>query len=132
MKSVIFIISFLVSSNLHAQSDLHTILKGSELILTGLTVLKVARSDAMQDTKIIDKLCIKNKLNETIIWRISGKDLAGADLIKEIIIPKEGKECLYALPKGIYTYEIELANKEIYKKGEYKFDKETTITIKEL
>jgi hypothetical protein len=35
------------------------------------------------------------------------------------------------LPKGIYTYEIVMTNKEIYKKGEYKFEDEVVITIKD-
>ena len=33
------------------------------------------------------------------------------------VIQKDGKECLLELPKGIYTYEIVLATKEIFKKG---------------
>ena len=31
----------------------------------------------------------------------------------------------------IYTYEIDLSNKEVYKKGEYKFNEEITITVKD-
>ena len=46
-------------------------------------------------------------------------------------IVKEGKEYLYILPKGIYTYEIVLTNKEIYKKGEYKFEDDVVIIVKE-
>jgi hypothetical protein len=60
-----------------------------------------------------------------------GKNQEGDDVKKELVIPKDGKECLLELPKGIYTYEIVLANKEIYKKGEYKFDDEIIITVKE-
>ena len=50
---------------------------------------------------------------------------------KELVIQKDGKECAFEVPKGIFTYEIVLANKEIYKKGEYKFNEEITITVKE-
>ena len=50
---------------------------------------------------------------------------------RELVIPKEGKECLFDIPKGIYTYEVILSNKEIYKKGEYKFLEELTMVIKE-
>lgn len=47
-----------------------------------------------------------------------------------MVIQKDGKEFVFELPKGTYTYEIVLANKEIYKKGEYKFNEEITIIIK--
>ena len=47
------------------------------------------------------------------------------------LIPKDGKECLLELPKGIYTYEIVLPNNEVLKKGEYKFIEEITITVKD-
>ncbi len=60
-----------------------------------------------------------------------GKNAEGEDVKKELVIQKEGKECLLELLKGIYTYEIELSNREIYKKGEYKFDEEIIITVKE-
>ncbi len=48
-----------------------------------------------------------------------------------MIIQKEGKECVFELPKGIYTYEILLSNNEVFKKGEYKFNEDITITVKE-
>ena len=41
------------------------------------------------------------------------------------------KNAFLELPKGIYTYEIVLANKEVFKKGEYKIDDEITITVKQ-
>ncbi|WP_165764403.1 hypothetical protein [Flavobacterium aurantiibacter] len=47
-----------------------------------------------------------------------------------MVIQKDGKECVFEVPKGIYTYEIVLPNKEIYKRGEYKFNEEVTITVK--
>jgi len=60
-----------------------------------------------------------------------GKNEEGDEVKKELVIPKDGKECLLVLPKGIYTYEITLSNKEIYKKGEYKFDEDIVMTIKQ-
>ena len=42
-----------------------------------------------------------------------------------------GAEDLTELSKGIYTYEVVLPNKEIYKKGEYKFNEDVVITIKD-
>ena len=50
---------------------------------------------------------------------------------KKLIIKKEGKECFLELPKGIYTYEIILSNKEVFKKGENKIDDETVVTVKQ-
>jgi hypothetical protein len=76
-------------------------------------------------------LCVKNKLTEKITFRVAGKNEEGDDVKKELVIPKDGKECLLEVPKGIYTYEIVLPNKEIYKKGEYKLEDEIIITVKE-
>ena len=57
--------------------------------------------------------------------------IAGPWMLTMLVdIQKDGKECVFELPKGIYTYEIVLANKEVYKKGEYKFNEEITITVK--
>jgi hypothetical protein len=114
-----------------SQSGLETAIKGGELLLSGLTVLKISKSDVKKDSKVIESVCIKNKLNDKITFRIVGKNENDEDVKKELVIQKEGKECLYALAKGIYTYEIVLANKEIYKKGEYKFEDDIVITIKE-
>ena len=114
-----------------AQSDLQNVLKGGELLLSGLSILKISKSDTKKDSKVIESVCVKNKLNEKITFRIVGKTQEGDDVKKELVIPKDGKECLFLLPKGIYTYEIVLANKEIYKKGEYKFDEDVVITVKE-
>ena len=114
-----------------AQSDLQNVIKGGELLLGGLSIFKVAKSEPKSDSKTIKSLCVKNKLAEKITFSIVGKNQEGDEVKKELVIPKDGKECLLELPKGIYTYEIVLANKEIYKKGEYKFDDEIIITVKE-
>ena len=114
-----------------AQSDLQTVIKGGELLLSGLTVFKVAKSDSKLNSKVIESVCVKNKLVDKITFRIVGKNEEGDEIKKELVVQKDGKECLFALPKGIYTYEVVLPNKEIYKKGEYKFDEEVVITIKD-
>ncbi len=114
-----------------AQSDLQNVLKGGELLLSGLTIFKVAKSDGKSDSKIIESVCVKNKLVDKITFRIVGKNEEGDDIKKELVIQKDGKECLFVLPKGIYTYEVVLPNKDIYKKGEYKFDEDVVITIKD-
>ena len=114
-----------------AQADLNNVIKGGELLLSGLTIFKVAKSEDKSTSKTIKSVCVKNKLSEKITFRIMGKNAEGDDIKKELVIPKDGKECLFMLPKGIYTYEIVLANKEIYKKGEYKFEDDVVITVKE-
>ena len=120
-----------MSQLLFSQTDLNNVIKGGELLLSGLSVLKTSKSEAKKDSKIIESVCVKNKLTDRITFRIVGKNEAGDDVKKELVIPKEGKECLFLLPKGIYTYEIVLTNKEIYKKGEYKFEDDVVITVKE-
>ncbi len=113
-----------------SQSDLQTALKGGELLLTGLSVFKTTKG-SKTDSKFIESVCVKNKLVDKITFRIVGKNEEGDEIKKELVIQKDGKECLFVLPKGIYTYEVVLPNKEIYKKGEYKFDEEVVITIKD-
>ena len=125
---LIFTNSFLFS---YCQSDVDKILKGGEIIVNGLSFLKKDKSEAKEtNSKIIESVCIKNKLTDKITFIISGKDAEDNTIKKEMVIQKDGKECVFELPKGIYTYEIVLANKEIYKKGEYKFNEEITITVK--
>ena len=113
-----------------AQSDLQTALKGGELLLTGLSIFKTTKG-SKNDSKIIESVCVKNKLVDKITFRIVGKNEEGDEIKKELVIQKDGKECLFELPKGIYTYEVVLPNKDIYKKGEYKFDEDVVITIKD-
>ena len=125
---LIFTNSFLFS---YCQSDVDKILKGGEIIVNGLSFLKKDKSEAKEtNSKVIESVCIKNKLTDKITFIISGKDAEDNTIKKEMVIQKDGKECVFELPKGIYTYEIVLANKEVYKKGEYKFNEEITITVK--
>ncbi len=128
-KIIVAIVSLLPMITF-AQSDLQTALKGGELLLTGLSVFKTTKG-SKTDSKIIESVCVKNKLVDKITFRIVGKNEEGDEIKKELVIQKDGKECLFVLPKGIYTYEVVLPNKEIYKKGEYKFDEDVIITIKD-
>ena len=131
MKLKILFILLLMCQLLFSQTDLNNIIKGGELLLSGLSILKISKSDAKKESKVIESVCVKNKLNDRITFRIVGKNEEGDNIKKELVIPKDGKECLFMLPKGIYTYEIVLTNKEIYKKGEYKFEDDVVITVKE-
>ena len=125
---LIFTNSFLFS---YSQSDVDKILKGGEILINGLSFLKKDKSEVKEtNSKVIESVCVKNKLTDKITFIILGKDEEGNSVKKEMVVQKDGKECVFELPKGIYTYEIVLANKETYKKGEYKFNEEITITVK--
>jgi hypothetical protein len=130
MKNLFLLLMFF-SFSAFSQSDVEKILKGGEIIVNGLSFLKKDKSESKEtNSKVIESVCIKNKLTDKITFIISGKDAEDNTIKKEMVIQKEGKECVFELPKGIYTYEIVLANKEVYKKGEYKFNEEITITVK--
>jgi len=135
MKSKIVLINFFLLFNIlfcYSQSDIDKILKGGEIIVNGLTFLKKDKSEVKEtNSKVIESVCIKNKLTDKITFSLVGKDEEDNVIKKELVIQKDGKECCFELPKGIYTYEIVLANKEVYKKGEYKFNEEITITVKQ-
>ena len=124
---------FLFFFNLtNAQSDFDKVLKGGEIIVNGLSFLKNNKSETKEtNSKLIESICIKNKLADKITYIMVGKDSEDNVVKKELVIQKDGKECVFDIPKGIYTYEIVLANKEVYKKGEYKFNEEITITVKQ-
>jgi hypothetical protein len=127
----IFLISLFFPLISFSQSDINKILKGGEIIVNGLSFLKKDKSSEKENnSKVIESICIKNKLTDKITFIISGKHSEDNTIKKEMVIQKDGKECVFELPKGIYTYEIVIANKEVYKKGEYKFNEEITITVK--
>jgi hypothetical protein len=132
MKKIIITIVFLLPLFCFPQSDIDKVLKGGEIIVNGLSFLKGNKSNlSSTSSKVVESVCIKNKLEDKITFSLVGKDEDGNPIKKELVIQKDGKECVFEIPKGIYTYEIVLANKEIYKKGEYKFNEEITITVKE-
>ena len=131
MNKIRILIICLITISSYSQSDVDKILKGGEIIVNGLSFLKKDKSEVKEtNSKVIESVCIKNKLTDKITFIISGKDAEDNSIKKEMVIQKDGKECVFELPKGIYTYEIVLANKEVYKKGEYKFNEEITITVK--
>lgn len=131
MKKIIIIFYF-ISFFSYSQSNFEKVLRSGEIIVTGLSFLKKDKSQAKEtNSKVIESVCVKNKLIDKITFKIEGKDQEDNVVKKELVIQNDGKECLFELPKGIYTYEIILANKEVYKKGEYKFEEEIIITVKD-
>jgi hypothetical protein len=113
-----------------AQTDFDKALKAGEVLLSGFSILKASKSDTKSDSKTISSVCIKNKLLEKITVTLTGKDDQDNKVVKEMVVQNDGKECVFNIPKGIYTYEILLANKDVFKKGEYKFDDDVVITVK--
>ena len=128
MKKIFILILILFPIIFFAQSDIEKVLKGGEIIINGLSFFKGGKSS---NSKTIESICVKNKLTEKITFKIVGKDEQDNDIKKDLVIQKDGKECFLELPKGIYTYEIILSNKDIFKKGDYKFDDDITITVKQ-
>jgi hypothetical protein len=127
-----FLILFLFSNFIQAQT-LETLIKGGELLVTGFSIFKTSKltesKDKKVDSKFVATVCVKNKLAEKITVKLEGKDSEGSKVIKELVVQNDGKECVFEIPKGIYTYEIILSNKEVFKKGEYKFEEEITIMV---
>ncbi|AWA29108.1 hypothetical protein HYN48_02845 [Flavobacterium magnum] len=130
MKTLFCLLIIIFPSFSYPQSDLDKTLKAGELLLGGLSILKVAKTDPKKDSRTIESVCVKNKLAEKITFRLEGKDSQDNDIKKEMVVQNDGKECVFNLPKGIYTYEVVLASKDIYKRGEYKFEDDVIITIK--
>lgn len=128
MKKIL-VLFLMLSNSVFSQNDLDKLLKASEVLLTGFTIFK-STNDTKNDSKTISSVCIKNRLEDKITFKLFGKDDQDNKVEKELIVQNDGKECVFNIPKGVYNYEIILSNKEIYKKGEYKFDDDVVITIK--
>jgi hypothetical protein len=138
MKLIVTVFVILLSfSSTQAQiTGFDKSLKVGELLVNGLLVLKGGKSARQDDSKTVEKVCIKNKFPEKLGVKFHGNfktdDTSESETFdKELVIPKSGKECLYDLPKGVWDYEFTLANGEVYKKGQLKIDGEITITAGE-
>ena len=115
MKNIL--LAALLPCLMHGQSDLETVIRGGEILLTSLTAFKMAKSDPY--AKSIENVCVRNKLDEKITFILTGKDEEGEEVKKEIIVAKGGKECMLNIQKGIYTYEVLLTDETVYKKYNY-------------
>jgi hypothetical protein len=113
MFTIRIVLFTLIFNTTYSQSDLDRILKGGEIIVNGLSFLKKDKTEfkTTANTKVIESLCLKNKMNHKITFKFEGKDAEDNTIKNELVIPKDGKECCLEISKGIYTYEIVLANK---------------------
>ena len=104
MKKLLFLLLF--SSFIQAQT-LETLIKGGELLVTGISIFKTTKLTASKekaiDSKVVATVCVKNKLAEKITVKFDGKDAEGTKVTKELIVQTDGKECVFEIPKGIYT-----------------------------
>lgn len=127
---VFFILTF--SLNLKSQtptSGLDTGLAIGNILVQGYMALKGNTAKQTDpNARTVDSFCFKNKMNEKITVKINGK-IEDEEIKKELVIQKDEKECIYNLPKGIYTYEVLLSSKDTYQKGEHKVSQETLMTI---
>lgn len=99
------------------------------LLIQGFTALKGnTAKHADPNSKTVESFCFKNKMDEKVTVKLSGK-IEDEEVKKELVLQKDGKECTYNLPKGVYTYEILLSSKDTYQKGEYKVEEESLMTI---
>lgn len=131
MKVVVLVVLVLLQCQSHAQSDLDRVIKGGEILLGGLAFVKTAYMDPEANSANVKKTTFKNKLGQKIVLRLYIQDEEENEVQEELIIPDDGKEALYNLRKGVWRYEIEIAEGEIFKKGQFNIEKTAVITLKE-
>lgn len=130
MKIIFSFLATLALLSAYPQSTIETTVRAGQVLLGGLSILKSSKGNADKANPIIASVCVKNKLAEKITFTMDGQDAKGNDVSKELVVQNDGKECVFNIPKGVYSYAVILPNKEIYKKGEYRFDEDVIITIK--
>ena len=59
MKLKILFILLLMCQLLFCQTDINNIIKGGELVLSGLSVLKINKSYTKKESKVIESVCVK-------------------------------------------------------------------------
>ena len=114
MKKIYMFFAFLMSFNCFAQSDVEKVLKGGEILVNGLSFFKGNKS--ADNSKVVESVCIKNKLSDKITFTLIGKDSEGNAIKKELVIQKDSKECVFELPKGIYIAKIKSSRNTVAKK----------------
>lgn len=128
-KIFIFFFSLAITYNSYSQSDFEKTLQAGAILINGLSFIKGNKSKP--DSKTVEFFCVKNKLTDKVTFKLVGKTDDGDEIKKELVIQNDGKECVYEIPKGVWSYEIILVNKETLKKGEFKLDDDITIVVKD-
>lgn len=73
----------------YSQSDFEKVIKSVEIIVNGLSFLKGNESETKStNSKVIESVCVKNKLRDKITFSLVGKDQDGNT------IKKEGEKCV--------------------------------------
>jgi hypothetical protein len=89
-------------SNFIQAQTLETLIKGGELLVTGISIFKTTKltesKDKTVDSKFIATVCVKNKLAEKITVKLEGKDSEGSKVLKELVVQNDGKECVFEIP----------------------------------
>ena len=121
MKTLLIVLFLLLFTlNLKSQIPTTGLDKGlaiGNILIQGYMALRNNGSKNVDpNAKTVDSFCFKNKMDERIIVKLLGK-IEENDISKELVIPKNEKECTYNLPKGIYTYEVLLSSKDTFQKG---------------
>lgn len=131
VNNKIFILSFCLANTFssYCQSDFEKTLQAGAIVINGLSFIKGNKSKS--GSKTVEYFCVKNKLTDKVIFKFVCKTEDGDEIKKELVIQNDGKECVYEIPKGVWSYEIILANKETFKKGEFKLEDDITILVKD-
>ena len=116
IKTKIIILFFLLSNLTFPQSDLQTAIKGGEMLLSGLSIFKAAKS-GKSDSKIIESACVKNKLVDKITFRIVGKNEEGDEIKKNSLSKKTVKNVSLYYPKAFIPTKFYYPTKKYTKKG---------------
>jgi hypothetical protein len=111
-----------------SQGDSINLIRGGELLFGGLITIFSPKAKTT-NSLTVESVCIKNKLEDKITFILTRQTEEGDEIRKELVIQKSSKEYFYELPKGVYTYEVQLANAEVFKKGEYRFMDKSTFVI---
>jgi hypothetical protein len=119
----------LVPTMASAQSDTVNLIRGGELLFGGLITIFSSNKPEKENSTIVESVCIKNKLTDKITFIITRQTEDGDEIRKELVIQKDSKEYFFELPKGVYTYEVVLADNVIFKKGECRFVDKSVMTI---
>jgi len=123
---------FFTGATFFSQAQMSGLDKGAiigSILIQGFQAIRGSgASKADPNSKTVNSYCFKNKMDEKISIKLNAK-IEEEDVKKELVIQKDTKECTYNLLKGVYSYEIALSSKDIYKKGEFNITEESVVTI---